>query len=418
MIERETNRWHGIVAVAFISAGIGIILSRPGLLLASIVGLAYSTYASTTTAPSVSLSINRRISTDSPQPGEEVEVSLEITNTGPTLTDLRVIDGVPSRLRVTANSPRLGTALRTGKSAEFTYTITARRGEHEFTPVTILARDQSGAIEIETTYEEPTKITCIPSLTPMPISFPLRAKTVHFAGSVESKSAGAGVEFHATRDYRPGDPIGRIDWNRLAKTGDLTTIEYIERHRATVVLLIDSRRSAYVGGENHAVDRNVEAAYSVFSTLIQDGHRVGLSALNPIPFWLPPNTGDNHASTVRQELASNPSFSPHPTDQQIVATLQIKELLKRIPANAQIIFFSPMTDDNVQVATARLDSSGHRVTVVSPNVTNTKTPGQRLARVERILRLESLHQQGIPVINWEPDETLSDIILGHTQLEG
>lgn len=417
MIERDTNRWRGVVAVAFISAGIGIILSRPGLLLASIVGLAYSTYASTTTAPSISLSINRAVSTDSPEPGEEVKVSLEITNTGSTLNDLRIIDGVPPRLRVTDKSPRLGTALRTGKTAEFSYQITAKRGEHEFTPITVLARDQSGAIEIETTYEEPTKITCIPSLTPIPISFPLRAKTIHYAGPVESKSAGAGVEFHATRDYRPGDPIGRIDWNRLAQTGDLTTIEYIERHRATVILLIDSRRSAYVGGENHAVDRCVEAAYSVFATLTQDGHRVGLSALNPIPFWLPPNTGDMHESTVRQELATNPAFSPQPTNEQIVATLQINELLKQIPSNAQIIFFSPMTDDNVQIATARLDTSGHRVTVVSPNVTKPNTPGQRLARVERDLRLIALHQRGIPVINWEPDENLTDVILRHTQLQ-
>lgn len=415
MIERETNRWRGVVAVAFIAAGIGIILSRPGLLLASIVGLAYSTYATTTNAPSVSLAINRRVSTETPEPGEEVEVALEITNEGSTLTDLRIIDGVPPRLSVTDKSPRFGTALRTGKTAEYTYTITAERGEHDFTPVTILARDQSGAIEIETTHEEPTTITCIPSLTSMPVPFPLRAKTVHFAGPVESKSAGAGVEFHATRDYRPGDPIGRIDWNRLAKTGDLTTIEYIERHRATVVLLIDSRRSAYVGGENHAVDRSIEAAYSVFATLLENGHRVGISALNPKPFWLPPNTSDMHASTVRQALATNPSFSPHPANDQIVATLQINELLKQIPANAQIIFFSPMTDDNVQVAAARLDSSGHRVTIISPNVTQTTTPGQRLARVERELRLEALYQRGIPVINWEQDENLADVILGYTQ---
>lgn len=414
MIERETHRWYGVAAVAFISAGIGIILSRPGLLLASIVGLAYSTYANTTSPPTISLSIDRTISNQTPNPGEEILVTLKITNTGTTLTDLRIIDGVPPRLTVSENSPRVGTALRAGKSAEFNYQITAERGEHEFDPITILARDQSGAIEVETTYDEPTTITCIPSLEPIPLSFPLRAQTIHYAGTVESETAGSGVEFHATRDYTPGDAIGRIDWNRLAKTGDLTTIEYIEHHRATIVLLIDSRRSAYIGGKNHAVDRSVEAAFTVFSTLHQDGHRVGLAALNPSPIWLPPNTGDAHKTTVRHELATNPSFSSTPTNDQVVATLQLREILKRIPANTQIIFFSPMTDDNVQIATARLDSSGHRVTLISPNVTKKDTPGQRLAGIERELRLEALHQRGIPVINWEPDEDLTDVLIAHT----
>lgn len=411
MTQRHTHRWYGIAGIAFVLAGTGIITNRPTLLLASIVGIAYATYAAAATPPTIDLDITRTLSDPTPSLDDPVTVTLTITNHGPTITDLRLIDGVPPYLAVKDGSPRLGTSLRTGKTAAYSYTVTAHRGVHTFDPITIIARDPSGAIEHETTQTVDTTLTCIPALEPTPAPIPLRAQTTQFAGTVSADEPGAGVEFYATREYRPGDPIGSIDWNRLARTGDLTTIQYHEERRATIVLLLDTRRDAYVGGTPHAVEHLIEAARTTFATLLDHGHRVGIGAISPTPFWLAPNTGAAHRARARQHLATHPAFDTTPPEDRIVATLILGELLRQLPHHAQIYAYSPMTDDNIEAAIARLDAAGHPVTAITPDVTGTDTPGRHLARTERQLRIDRLRQHRLPVIDWQPPESFETTLV-------
>jgi len=44
--------------------------------------------------------------------------------------------------------------------------------------------------------------------------------------------------------------------------------------------------------------------------------------------------------------------------------------------------------------------------VLSPDVTNDQTVGQRLTRAERTARVRDLRQRGIRVIDWNPDDKL------------
>ena len=227
---RETHRWYGVAAIAFFAAGAGVIASRPALLLASVVGVAYVAYARTAGAPTVALKVERRLSDPEPDPGEPVEVTIRATNEGPLLADLRLVDGVPDGLAVSDGSPRHATALRRGRVVEFGYTVEAARGEHAFGPVTVIARDASGALEHETEVEVEveTTLTCVPPLPPSTISVPLRAQTAQYTGPVATRGGGSGVEFYTTRDYRAGDAMTRVDWNRLARTGELSTVQFRE----------------------------------------------------------------------------------------------------------------------------------------------------------------------------------------------
>jgi uncharacterized protein (DUF58 family) len=145
---RETHRWYGVAAVGFVAAGAGAIVNQPGLLLASVVGIAFAAYAQTSSSPpATELRLERELSDPDPRAGQAVEVTVRVVNEGGTLPDLRLVDGVPPALEVTEGSPRLATALRTGRSATFRYTVEARRGVHPFEPMTIIARDASGATE-------------------------------------------------------------------------------------------------------------------------------------------------------------------------------------------------------------------------------------------------------------------------------
>jgi uncharacterized protein (DUF58 family) len=408
MTLRQTHRWYGVAAVAFFAAAVGTLSSRPSLLLVGVVGVGYAAYARLTAAPEVSLTIDRTLSDPEPGPGADIEVSVSLTNTGVSLLDLRFIDGVPPGLEVVEGSPRLGTALRPGKTASFSYTVEATRGQHEFGPATILARDASGAEERELEQSVETTLTCIPSLPPPGQSVPLRPQTAQYTGPVPTTSGGAGVEFYATREYRPGDAMTRVDWSRLARTGELSTVEFREERMATVVLVIDARQSAYSSDPEGtpALEHAITAARSLTTSLLDDGHQVGVAAFGAEPCWLAPTTGEEQRAAIRRLLAIHPGLKPTPPSSQIVVSRRVRELRRQLPANAQVILLTPLIDDYIATIAGRLDAYGHAATVLSPDVTGTATSGQRLAGTERDLRMERLRGHQIPVIDWTPTDPL------------
>lgn len=412
MTVRQTHRWYGVAAVAFFAAAGGVLSSRPALLLVGVVGVGYAAYARLATAPEVSLTLDRTVSDPEPPPGSEVEVTVELTNTGDPVFDLRVVDGVPPGLEVTEGSPRLGTALRPGKTATFSYTVEAQRGQHEFGAATILARDASGAEERELEQATETTLTCIPSLPPAGPTIPLRPQTAQYTGPVPTTSGGAGVEFYATREYRPGDAMTRVDWSRLARTGELSTVEFREERMATVVLVLDARQSAYRSDSEGtpALEHAIDAARSLTTSLLGDGHQVGIAAFGAEPCWLAPTTGEDQRAAIRRLLATHPGVKPTPPSSQIVVSRRVRELRRQLPANAQVILLTPLIDDYIATIAGRLDAYGHAATVLSPDITGGETPGQRLARTERGLRIERLRGNQIPVIDWAPTDPLEQAL--------
>ncbi|MFC7081236.1 DUF58 domain-containing protein [Halorussus caseinilyticus] len=406
---RRTNRWRGVSAVALLAGSLGVLFSRPLVLLSGVVGVAFAAYARTAGTPEVELDVTRSVSDDEPLPGDEVRVRLTVENVGDsTLADLRVVDGVPDALPVTDGSARLGTSLRPGKSATLSYTVEAERGDHEFDPVTAIVRDFSGAIEVESEIECETILRCVPKLGTT-VDVPLRAQTTQYTGRVTTDVGGSGVEFHATREYRPGDPLSRVDWNRLARTGELTTIEFREERAASVVVLVDTREKAYLSrgdGERNAVQYGVDAAGKIVTKLLDGGDRVGLASLGPETCWLAPGAGHDHQARARDLLATHEAFSPTPSEEMFYPTTRLKQLRKRLPASSQVVFVTPLCDDFGPEVARRLDAEDHLVTVVSPDPTATATAGQRFARTQRKHRVSELREAGVHVVDWDTDEML------------
>ncbi len=407
---RETNRWHGVSAVALLAAGVGVFAESPVTLLIGVVGVAFAAYARTASPPSTAFELARTVSDSTPAPGDEIEVEVTVENVGDrTAPDLRIIDGVPDGLRVTAGSPRIGTALRPGKRTVFSYTLEAVRGDHGFDPAQAIARDFSGALEQEFELEDETTISCTSQLQSTAEDVPLREQTIRHVGRVTTRHGGTGVEFFATREYRPGDPLSRIDWKRKARTGELTTIEFREEQMATVVLVVDVREQAYLTSDDEdpgAVEHSIRAAGDAFSALLDNGDKVGIAALGPEDAWLAPGTGETHRVEARELLSHASAFARTPSDDVFYSTMALRWLRRRLPSDAQVVFFSPLCDPFAAEIVRRLDATGHAVTVVSPNPTTDATVGERLEQVERTQRLQSLRASGIRVVDWNPDELL------------
>jgi len=406
--DRRTGRWRGTLAFALVAGGAGMLARSPGLLLACGTGIAVAAYARIATPPAVALDVERTLSDPDPSPGDEIAVTLTVRNAGEQfLPDVTVVDGVPPELSVAEETPRCATALRAGEAATVSYAVEAELGDHEFEPVTVVARDFSGAAERTTRVECETTVGCSSPLSATG-RVPLRDQTSGHAGRIATDVGGAGIEFYGVREYRPGDPLSRIDWNQRAKTGELTTLEFRESHAATVVVVVDGRETARLApapDERSAVARSVEGAGAAVASLLDSGEQVGVAALAPEECWLAPGAGRRHRGRARDLLSSHSALFGSLSG-RFLPTATEHRLRSRLPDDAQVVLFSPLGDDYASALARRLDAAGHRVTVVSPDPTTDGTPGQLLARVERAVRVSSLRAVGVPVTDWATDESL------------
>lgn len=405
---RRTNRWRGIVAVGLVAAAVGLVADQSSLVLLAVPALVFGAFPRLTSSPSPSeaLVIERRLSDRSPAPGDTVEVTVTLRNVGEdTLFDCRLVDGVPAALTVVEGIPRTGAVLRPGSETTFEYAIEAEDGTHGFDPATVVVRDPSGAWEVETTVGTETTLECAIDET----TTPARELTLLEAGRVLSEQSGAGVEFHRTREYRRGDATSRIDWNRYARDGDLTTIQYREEHAASVVLLVDTTPSAYraAGEAPHAVVRSVAAARQLFGALLNRRNQVGLATIGRAVAWLSPGAGPSHRRRAAELCSTHEAFAPtSPTGAKSPLGPQVEQLRTLLPDAAQVVLLSPLCDHDVVEAAISLEAHDHPVTVLSPDGTDDGTVGERMASVERRNHLHRLRQSGIDVIDWAPTEPL------------
>lgn len=411
---QDTHHWTGITGFALLALAVGIVTSQPSLLVASAVGVGLAGYARAVAPPRVGeLEITRSVGDETPEPGDEVVITVTVENTGDTvLPDLRLVDRIPPTMRVVDGSARLGTALRPGSTATFSYTVTVERGTHEW-PLQVLSRDAAGDVEREALFDVGPAVRCAPDLETT-TEMPVRMLTSVYAGIVETDIGGEGLEFHATRDYHPDDPERRIDWNTYARNRELSTVEYRKEQAARVVLLFDAREAAYVSrdpGANHALDMAIDASFDVYASLHDQGHLVGVAAFDGIPCWLAPDTGTLHRERVRQLFVDHPALSPLPPDLAAESPGRyvdpMTHVRRQLPANTQVVLFSPLTDEYAAEVVRRLDGAGHRVSVISPDPTTSRTLGQRITRLERAMHVREVREQGIRVVDWNPDDRLA-----------
>jgi len=410
----STNHWVGVAAVTFLTAGLGVVTRSRPLFLAAVVGVGYLAYANATEAPDPSLAVTRSVADADPEPGDRVRVQVRVTNAGDeVLPDLRVVEQVPDALAVVDGPARAATALRPGASVTFSYAVRARRGEFSFEGVDVIARNVSGSRErVLDLATAATTVTCLPPLGATD-AVPLQGLTSPYTGRVSTDSSGEGVEFSSLREYQPGDALGRIDWNRYARDGQLATMEFREERMATVVVLVELREQAYLRADEdgpHAVDRCIDATRRLFNSLIATGDRVGIAALAAEEAWLSPGAGPTHQAEARHLLATHPALSPTPPSGQLYVPGFLKTLLSRLDDDAQVVFVSPVPDvTSVYVARA-LHVRDHPVTVVSPDPTRTDTPGRTLAAAKRSNRLASLRRTGVRVVDWASEERLAEAL--------
>ena len=417
----RTGRFRGASAFALVALGVGAFAGVRAVAFAGAVAAAFVAWAGAASVPRVDLDVSRTLSDSNPEPGERVTVSVRVENAGDAaLPECRVVDGVPAALSVVDGSARAHCLLAPGDAVAFEYVVEARRGVHEYEGALAVVRDRAGAVEERHVVHAPGEVACVPPLSSVPGRVPLREHTTRYAGNVDTSEGGSGLEFFQTREYRRGDPLRRVDWNRFARTGDLATTEFREERAASVVLVVDGRAAGYVApdpGGPHALDRAVDAAGALYDSLVAGGNRVGVAAVSTSECWLPPGVGREHRERVRDLLARDPALSPVPASRNLRVERSVDRLRRRIPDGAQVLFLTPLCDDRAASIARRFEAGGRAVTVLSPDPTLARTPSHRLARVGRRLRVTALRGSGVRVVDWAWTEPL-DVALSRTSVRG
>jgi hypothetical protein len=81
-----------------------------------------------------------------------------------------------------------------------------------------------------------------------------------------------------------------------------------------------------------------------------------------------------------------------------------------------LVFLSPALDEFPASVVRTAVAYGHRVTVISPDVTTADSTGGRLQAVERDVQLEAMRAAGARVVDWDRDRPLALTLA--TVLEG
>lgn len=453
-----TARFAGFVLLLTVLTAVGALAYHPAAIAAAGALLVFlaAGLAQTPTAPADHLTVSYDVTSEHPRPAERVTVTVTVENTGEaTFTDLRLVDTVPDDIRVISGSPRMIHALRPGETATLEYTVSARRGTYSFGPVVARTRTLIGSmwVEEELPTESPVQIRCAVRAD----DIPLEEEATHYIGGLLGDNGGDGVEFYATREYHRGDPPSKINWREFAKRGELSTITYREQQAADITIIADARMWSRVSagsGTPSAAILGMYAAYQLTTTLTGHGHYVGMV----VPGMQPNEAREQGAHsfpyrrvehgrgmdkqqqafelldaverTVETEAYSPDDAAPlrdfgtgnfregrdgdsvfDVNPYQVPISGFVQDLTTWASENTQFIFITPLLDAGAHGLCSQLQSMGYPIVVISPDVTKPPSDGAvlpaRVMSVQRATRVESLRQQGVTVIDWDPEEPLS-----------
>jgi len=325
--------------------------------------------------------------------GQEAEIEVHV-KADFRVDHLRVRDLVPD-LEV-IGSPERVFSLGAGEERTFTYRIKMKRGVHRFEGFRVSYRDPFGFFSSDRFVDHFTEIVGVPMLYEVQTPYSTKGTKITI-GPLPSPLTGGGIEFHALREYQPGDPLKVINWKATARTGKLMSNEYESERKVDVVFVVDASR------RNEPVfDHLIRAAASLMLNALNDGTSFGLLLAERVPLWVRVDYGKRHFFKCIDFLST-----ARPDENNVIA-YQVEHLVKTaLPPRAQIIYFSPLLTEESRNALKTLARYGYRVVVISPNpnsVYEPKTDEERMAvellQLKRKAALRSLSGYGL-IIDWD-----------------
>lgn len=202
------------------------------------------------------------------------------------------------------------------------------------------------------------------------------------------------VRIAGLRDYRPGDPLRRIDWKASARSGDLQSRVYepSAEQQLYVMVNIDTMEHAWEGYLRDELERTVSTAASIATWAAANRFAVGLLANGAYPnadrpIRLAPSRARDQITRVLEALAV-----VQPLTMGDLA-VQIRREAGRMPVGSTIVVIASLIPPSLAGAILRLRTEGNHVAVIatSERVDPASLPGISFQTVARAFqRMEAV----------------------------
>ncbi|MFA4662043.1 DUF58 domain-containing protein [Pyrococcus kukulkanii] len=373
----------------------GVVLTLPILTLFLFASLLYK--------PVLDVKVKREVSSTRVIEGGEVEVTIKI-KANSKINSLLVQDLVPDKLQIVAGK-NWSVFSFNGDEKEFSYKVKVPRGLHEFLGIRIVYTDPFGLFEEDKVIEIYDEIVGVPKIEEIITPYITRGTKVT-VGPLPSPRLGEGLEFHAVREYHPGDPMKYINWKATAKSGKIMVNEYESERKVDVVVIVDATYKA-----TRIFDHMMRAAASILLDALENGMSFGLLISEAVPIWVNVDYGKRHFFRCIDVL------SMAKPDKNNLIFYQVDHLIRtKIPPRAQIVFISPFLTQESEDSLKLLYSFGYKVVAISPNPYSLWKPREKeeelaikILDLKRKARLKRLKRYAL-VIDWDVKTPLKSAI--------
>lgn len=257
------------------------------------------------------------------------------------------------------------TSLAGNEALEWQFTLAPiERGDYRIGPTRLKSGDLFGFFEREQTSEHQDALLVYPQTFTLPdLGLDSERPFGDRRGGnriFEDPSRVVGV-----RDYLPGDPLKRVDWNATARSGRLQSRLYEpSRTLSTVVALnITTMEHSWEGYIPLLLERNISVAASIARHVAEGGEAVGLIANGAFPDSDRPIRlgASSHPDQLVHILEALATIAPYTT-----STLgsELESRTHPLPVGANVVVVASLMPQDLVATLHRLRGEGHTVHVV------------------------------------------------------
>ena len=360
----------------------------------------------------IELHAERQISAERIKTGDEVTVTLKVTNAGPALEEVFLEDQVPLGLEVVSGSAQRLLTLPAHGSVTWTYTLRGRRGYYGLKKVKATAGELLGLARFEQYLATDGQLFILPPVLRLHRVAIQPRHTRIFSGTIPARQGGAGVEFFDVRLYQPGDSPRWINWRATARhPQDVFSNEFEQERAADVGLILDGRHLTNDFGDRSIFEHSVLATAALADTFLNAGNRVGLLFCGHKIAWTRPGYGKLQGERILHDLSLLEVGEPHD-----FAELYIPRHL--FPSQSQLVLVSPLVSEDYDLLAA-LRKRGFHLLIVSPDPVSFEADGmvatqpnilaKRIIRLQRAVLFRHLQGAGIHVVDWDTSQLFEKI---------
>ncbi len=251
------------------------------------------------------------------------------------------------------------------------------RGFHQFGPATVKSADLLGAFPRTIEDGHADHIVVFPRVFPMAdLGLPSDRPFGERKGG--NRVFEDPLRIAGLREFRPGDPLRRIDWKATARSGELRSRVYEPSATQQLYLMvnIDTMEHSWEGYLKDELERIVSVTASLAAWAAGARYAVGLLANGAFPdadrpIRLPPSRSRDQLTRILEALAVIQPL----TMGDLAGAIQRES--GKLPAGSTLVVVASLMPEPLAGVIARLRDEGHHLFVIatSPRVRDRVPPG-------------------------------------------